>query len=194
MKNFSPLSHCCRSGRTTSRSRTPRRRLTRSGTARLVFAESPFGVAVTADGRASYDVQLEPLRTARALDARAIQGLRRLGRHDGPQAVAPTRRRSTNGKSTVGHDRVQQVPARHHGRVRFGRHEARGADRAQRHVAERVAADVPVASAVSRGRAVIRRLRAVLALRSWPSRLTCTLGQTKPPAKKPDPACPGCRA
>lgn len=28
------------------------------GFARLVFAESPFGIAVTADGRASYDVQL----------------------------------------------------------------------------------------------------------------------------------------
>lgn len=28
------------------------------GTARLVFAESPFGVAVTAEGHASYDVQL----------------------------------------------------------------------------------------------------------------------------------------
>ena len=34
--------------------RTPNAR----GTARLVFAESPFGVAVTADGHASYDVQL----------------------------------------------------------------------------------------------------------------------------------------
>src|SRR5512143_105923 len=29
------------------------------GHARLVFASSPFGVAVTADGRASYDVQIE---------------------------------------------------------------------------------------------------------------------------------------
>jgi hypothetical protein len=29
------------------------------GQARLVFAESPFGVAVTADGHASYDVQIE---------------------------------------------------------------------------------------------------------------------------------------
>jgi len=29
------------------------------GHARLVFAHSPFGVAVTADGRASYDVQFE---------------------------------------------------------------------------------------------------------------------------------------
>src|SRR5690348_16478258 len=29
-----------------------------SGRARLVFAESPFGVAVTPDGRASYDVQI----------------------------------------------------------------------------------------------------------------------------------------
>jgi hypothetical protein len=29
------------------------------GHARLVFAASPFGVAVTADGRASYDVQIE---------------------------------------------------------------------------------------------------------------------------------------
>lgn len=28
------------------------------GTARLVFAESPFGVTVTEDGRSSYDVQL----------------------------------------------------------------------------------------------------------------------------------------
>jgi len=28
------------------------------GTARLIFAESPFGVAVTADGHASYDVRL----------------------------------------------------------------------------------------------------------------------------------------
>ncbi|MGE0439079.1 MAG: hypothetical protein AB7L66_02660 [Gemmatimonadales bacterium] len=29
------------------------------GTARLVFAPSPFGIAVTADGRASYQVKLE---------------------------------------------------------------------------------------------------------------------------------------
>ncbi len=29
------------------------------GHARLVFAASPFGVAVTADGRASYDVQVD---------------------------------------------------------------------------------------------------------------------------------------
>ena len=35
--------------------RTP----TAAGHARLVFASSPFGVAVTADGRASYDVQIE---------------------------------------------------------------------------------------------------------------------------------------
>jgi hypothetical protein len=35
--------------------RTP----TAKGHARLVFASSPFGVAVTADGRASYDVQVE---------------------------------------------------------------------------------------------------------------------------------------
>lgn len=34
--------------------RTPNAR----GTARLVFAESPFGVAVTADGHARYDVRL----------------------------------------------------------------------------------------------------------------------------------------
>ena len=34
--------------------RTP----TAKGTARLVWAQSPFGVTVTADGRASYDVQL----------------------------------------------------------------------------------------------------------------------------------------
>jgi hypothetical protein len=34
--------------------RTP----TAQGTARLVFAQSPFGVTVTADGRSSYEVQL----------------------------------------------------------------------------------------------------------------------------------------
>lgn len=32
---------------------------TAQGRARLVFAESPFGVAVTADGRASYDVRID---------------------------------------------------------------------------------------------------------------------------------------
>ena len=32
---------------------------TAQGNARLVFAQSPFGVAVTADGRASYDVQID---------------------------------------------------------------------------------------------------------------------------------------
>lgn len=32
---------------------------TARGQARLVFAQSPFGVAVTADGRASYDIEVE---------------------------------------------------------------------------------------------------------------------------------------
>ena len=32
---------------------------TAKGTARLVFASSPFGIAVTADGRSRYDVQLD---------------------------------------------------------------------------------------------------------------------------------------
>ena len=32
---------------------------TAHGQARLVFAQSPFGVAVTADGRASYDIEIE---------------------------------------------------------------------------------------------------------------------------------------
>lgn len=31
---------------------------TAQGTARLVYASSPFGIAVTADGRASYDIQV----------------------------------------------------------------------------------------------------------------------------------------
>jgi hypothetical protein len=31
---------------------------TATGSARLVFAESPFGIAMTADGRAQYDVQV----------------------------------------------------------------------------------------------------------------------------------------
>lgn len=32
---------------------------TAKGHARLVFAHSPFGIAVTADGRASYDIEIE---------------------------------------------------------------------------------------------------------------------------------------
>jgi len=32
---------------------------TATGVARLVFAESPFGISVTADGRAQYDVQVK---------------------------------------------------------------------------------------------------------------------------------------
>ena len=32
---------------------------TAQGHARLVFAQSPFGIAVTADGHASYDVQID---------------------------------------------------------------------------------------------------------------------------------------
>lgn len=43
---------------------------TASGTARLVYAESPFGVAVTADGRAVYDVEI----TAAGLPAPSALG------------------------------------------------------------------------------------------------------------------------
>jgi hypothetical protein len=41
-----------------------------SGSARLVFAQSPFGIAVTADGHAQYDVQV----TAAALPAPSSLG------------------------------------------------------------------------------------------------------------------------
>jgi hypothetical protein len=41
-----------------------------TGAARLVFASSPFGIAVTADGRARYDVEI----TASALPAPATLG------------------------------------------------------------------------------------------------------------------------
>jgi hypothetical protein len=40
-----------------------------TGSARLVYAESPFGVAVTSDGRASYDVQIT---TANLPDPRSL--------------------------------------------------------------------------------------------------------------------------
>ena len=48
-----------RRARSTFRCSTRRRRRTAQGHARLVFAPSPFGVAVTADGHASYDVQID---------------------------------------------------------------------------------------------------------------------------------------
>ena len=103
--------------------RTP----TAQGTARLVFAESPFGVAVTADGRASYDVQLEAVRSAGAVRARPIQGVHRVGRHHGPQGVAPARA----GDERELHRRprrVQQVHARRSPPRRTRRSEAHGAD------------------------------------------------------------------
>lgn len=74
---------------------------TAQGHARLVFAQSPFGVAVTADGRASYDVEVDAsgLPDPSAFDAKAyvawaattdLTAWYRLGT-------------ITNGKSTVGH-------------------------------------------------------------------------------------------
>jgi len=73
-----------------------------SGTARLVFAPSPFGVAVTADGRASYDVQV----TASGLPAPST-----LGAYSAYVAWATSTDLGkwhrlgtvTNGSSTVGH-------------------------------------------------------------------------------------------
>jgi hypothetical protein len=75
---------------------------TAHGTARLVFAQSPFGVAVTADGRSRYDVQV----TAEGLPDPAS-----LGGYTAYVAWAVTPDLSqwvrlgqvTNGSSTVGH-------------------------------------------------------------------------------------------
>lgn len=71
------------------------------GHARLVFAQSPFGIAVTADGRASYDVQIE---------ASGLPDPKSLGEYTTYVAWATTTDLSkwyrlgpvTNGKSTVG--------------------------------------------------------------------------------------------
>jgi hypothetical protein len=71
------------------------------GHARLVFAASPFGVAVTADGRASYDVQIE---------ASGLPDPSTLGAYKAYVAWAVTTDLKewhmlgavTNGKSTVG--------------------------------------------------------------------------------------------
>jgi len=72
------------------------------GQARLVFAPSPFGIAVTADGRASYDVQI---------DASGLPNPSSLGPYSAYVAWAATTDLSrwfrlgvvTNGRSTVGH-------------------------------------------------------------------------------------------
>ena len=72
------------------------------GQARLVFAPSPFGVAVTADGRASYDVQIE---------ASGLPEPASLGAYTAYVAWAVTTDLKqwdrlgtvTNGRSTVGH-------------------------------------------------------------------------------------------
>lgn len=73
-----------------------------SGSARLVFAQSPFGIAVTADGRAQYDVQV----TASGLPAPSTIGAYKayvawattpdLTRWDRLGAIS-------NGTTTVGH-------------------------------------------------------------------------------------------
>ena len=73
-----------------------------TGQARLVFAASPFGVAVTADGRASYDVQI---------DASGLPEPASLGAYTAYVAWAVTTDLKqwerlgtvTNGRSTVGH-------------------------------------------------------------------------------------------
>lgn len=72
------------------------------GQARLVFASSPFGVAVTADGRASYDVQI---------DASGLPEPSTLGAYGAYVAWAVTTDLTewhflgavANGQSTVGH-------------------------------------------------------------------------------------------
>lgn len=73
-----------------------------TGEARLVFAESPFGVAVTVDGRAQYDVQITAANLPR---------LSELGTYKAYVAWAATPdlqrwdRLGTirNGRNTVGH-------------------------------------------------------------------------------------------
>jgi hypothetical protein len=75
---------------------------TATGHARLVFASSPFGVAVTADGRASYDVQI---------DAAGLPDPSSLGTYSAYVAWAVTTDLKqwnrlgavSNGRSTVGH-------------------------------------------------------------------------------------------
>ncbi|CAN5462872.1 hypothetical protein BH09GEM1_BH09GEM1_08130 [soil metagenome] len=75
---------------------------TAAGHARLVYAESPFGVAVTADGRAIYDVQV---------DASGLPAPATLGAYTTYVAWATTTDLSrwdrlgtiTNGRVTVGH-------------------------------------------------------------------------------------------
>jgi hypothetical protein len=73
-----------------------------SGSARLVFAQSPFGIAVTADGRAQYDVQV----TVSGLPAPSSLGAFKAYV---AWATTPDLQRwdrlgtITNGTSTVGH-------------------------------------------------------------------------------------------
>lgn len=77
------------------------------GHARLVFAESPFGVAVTADGRASYDVQI---------DASGLPDPATLGPYTTYVAWATTTDlskwyrlgRIVNGTNTVGHAEINK--------------------------------------------------------------------------------------
>ena len=94
---------------------TPRRRPTHGGSARLVFAHSPFGVAVTADGA--------PATTSSS----TLTGLPEpatLGAYTAYVAWAATTDLShwhrlgavTNGTTTRRSRRAQQVPAGHHRR------------------------------------------------------------------------------
>jgi len=77
------------------------------GAARLVFASSPFGVAVTADGRASYDVQI---------DASGLPEPSALGSYASYVAWAATTDLSQwerlgvvkNGRSVVGHAEINK--------------------------------------------------------------------------------------
>ena len=132
------------------------------GQARLVFAPSPFGVAVTADGRASYDVQI----TASGLPEPSS-----LGGYSAYVAWAVTtdlkqwNRLGTvsNGESTVGHAELNKFLLVITAESIADTEGARRSNGVARHVAERVAAIVPVASAVPRNSAVRRPVERWLA-------------------------------
>ena len=159
------------------------------GRARLIPTDSPFGVGVTADGHASYNITITASRLPRP-DS--------LGRFTAYVAWAVLPDLSqwvrlglvNNGTSTVGPGGAQQVPARHHGRVGLRGGRAHGPHRTARHLAERLAAIVRDPSALPRhhpmsGTACARLVRATLGAAVAASTMASSSLAAQQPAQQP---------
>ena len=96
---------------------------------------------MTADGRASYDVQIDASGLPEPSSLGAVHGVRRVGGDDRSQGVEPPRHGHER-QTTVGHAELNKFLLVITAESIATLDDARGPDGAARHVAERMAAVV----------------------------------------------------